>query len=243
MLWLIFAILTVAIIAILLFPLLKRVPDEPSLRVDYDIVVYRNQLAEIEQEIERGLLTETQADAARAEIYRRMLAAEDALKTIHVAPGYRLEIAAADPLVGNPVAQPDQPKGRGLKLQPSPVKEIAVIFDDKIPHVREGAYRLLRPIAIDRRQRIGAMKQLLREGRSRLDSGIWIVLLPEGTRVNPGERVSFYRGGAALAHAHRCLLDARRAGHALHQLATRPAVQLPCPARVPGQDDFDAHRG
>jgi cytochrome c-type biogenesis protein CcmH len=78
MLWLIFAILTVAIIAILLFPLMKRVPDDTSLRVDYDIVVYRNQLAEIEQEIERGLLTGTQADAARAEIYRRMLAAEDA---------------------------------------------------------------------------------------------------------------------------------------------------------------------
>jgi cytochrome c-type biogenesis protein CcmH len=78
MLWLIFAILTVVVIAVLLLPFLKRVPDEAPLRVDYDIVVYRNQLAEIDQEIERGLLTEGQADAARAEVHRRMLAAEDA---------------------------------------------------------------------------------------------------------------------------------------------------------------------
>ena len=78
MLWLIFAALTVAVLAVLLFPLLKKASDEPPPRVDYDIVVYRNQLTEIEQEIDRGLLTAAQADAARAEVHRRMLAAEDA---------------------------------------------------------------------------------------------------------------------------------------------------------------------
>ena len=78
MLWLIFALLTLAILAILLYPLLKGGTSEAAPRVDYDIVVYRNQLAEIDQEIERGLLSEEQAEAARAEVYRRMLAAEDA---------------------------------------------------------------------------------------------------------------------------------------------------------------------
>jgi cytochrome c-type biogenesis protein CcmH len=82
MLWLIFAILTLVILAGLLGPLLRRASNEAPPRVDYDIVVYRHQLTEIEQEIERGLLTEAQADAARAEVHRRMLAAEDAeLKT------------------------------------------------------------------------------------------------------------------------------------------------------------------
>lgn len=81
MLWAILAILCLAVVALLAVPLLKSGADAPA-RVDYDIVVYRSQLAEIEQEIERGLLTAEQADAARAEIYRRMLAAEDAeLKT------------------------------------------------------------------------------------------------------------------------------------------------------------------
>jgi cytochrome c-type biogenesis protein CcmH len=86
MLWLIFAILTLVILAILLGPLLRGTSDEAPPRVDYDIVVYRNQLTEIEQEIERGLLTEAQADAARAEVHRRMLAAEDAELKIPVKP-------------------------------------------------------------------------------------------------------------------------------------------------------------
>jgi cytochrome c-type biogenesis protein CcmH len=41
-------------------------------------VVYRSQLAEIDTELAEGLLTAEQAEAARAEVHRRMLAAEDA---------------------------------------------------------------------------------------------------------------------------------------------------------------------
>jgi len=41
-----------------------------------------------------------------------VLTAEDAIKTIKVAPGYRLEIVAADPLVGDPVAATYGPDGR-----------------------------------------------------------------------------------------------------------------------------------
>lgn len=66
------------------------------------------------------------------------------------------------------------------------------------------AYGLLRPIAIDRSQRVGALRHLLREGKSRLADGIWVVLLPEGTRVGPGEQLPFHRGGAALAHSAKC---------------------------------------
>ncbi|MGA7713014.1 MAG: c-type cytochrome biogenesis protein CcmI [Rhizomicrobium sp.] len=78
LLWIIFAIITLAVIAILIVPLLGGAGADAPARVDYDIVVYRDQLAEIDQEIERGLLTESEAEAARAEIHRRMLAAEDA---------------------------------------------------------------------------------------------------------------------------------------------------------------------
>ena len=78
MLWLVFAIITLGVVAILIVPLLGRARADAPPRVDYDIVVYRDQLAEIDQEVERGLLTESEAEAARAEIHRRMLAAEDA---------------------------------------------------------------------------------------------------------------------------------------------------------------------
>ena len=81
MLWAIFAILCLAVLAVLIVPVLKGVKDARA-RVDYDIVVYRSQLAEIDQEIEEGLLSPEQAEAARTEVHRRMLAAEDAeLKT------------------------------------------------------------------------------------------------------------------------------------------------------------------
>ena len=86
MLWFVCAILILAIIAVLLVPLLRSTSDEALPRVDYDIVVYRNQLTEIEQEIERSLLTKTQADAARTEVHRRMLAAEDAELKMPVKP-------------------------------------------------------------------------------------------------------------------------------------------------------------
>ena len=41
-----------------------------------------------------------------------VLTAEDAIKTIKVAPGYRVEVVAADPLVGDPVAATYGPDGR-----------------------------------------------------------------------------------------------------------------------------------
>ena len=78
MLWLFFIILILVSIAVVLLPFLRGDAKEAPERVDYDIVVYRSQLAEIDQEIETGLLTPDQADAARAEVHRRMLAAEDA---------------------------------------------------------------------------------------------------------------------------------------------------------------------
>ena len=77
MIWVVLVLLSLVVVAILLVPFLRST-SELRRRADYDIVVYRSQLAEIDQEIEEGLLTAEQADAARAEVHRRMLAAEDA---------------------------------------------------------------------------------------------------------------------------------------------------------------------
>ena len=60
------------------------------------------------------------------------------------------------------------------------------------------AFALLKPIAIDRKRKMGALKQLLKQGNERLNNGIWVTLFPEGTRSS-GRRTSFQRGGAALA--------------------------------------------
>jgi cytochrome c-type biogenesis protein CcmH len=78
MLWIIGFIILICTVAGLVIPLLRKTADNGPARVDYDITVYRNQLTEIDQDIERGILTKDQAAAARTEIHRRMLAAEDA---------------------------------------------------------------------------------------------------------------------------------------------------------------------
>lgn len=63
------------------------------------------------------------------------------------------------------------------------------------------ALALLRPIAIDRGAGRVAIEQVIEQGRERLQSGIWVVVFPEGTRMAPGTRRRYGIGGAALAAA------------------------------------------
>ena len=60
-------------LGLLLVPLLLR-RERAQSRDAYNLAVYRDQLAEIERDIDRGLLSAEQATAARAEIGRRILA-------------------------------------------------------------------------------------------------------------------------------------------------------------------------
>ena len=80
MLRLTFAALTLAVLALLLWPLLRR-QSAVAPHGDFDVAVYRDQLAEIDKDLERRLLSPAQAEAARTEIQRRMLAAADAAET------------------------------------------------------------------------------------------------------------------------------------------------------------------
>lgn len=61
------------------------------------------------------------------------------------------------------------------------------------------ALAMLRPIAIDRSAGRDAMSQVLEQGAARLQSGCWVVIFPEGTRVPAGTRRRYKIGGAMLA--------------------------------------------
>lgn len=61
------------------------------------------------------------------------------------------------------------------------------------------AFWVTNPIAIDRAQRMSALRHIVAEGRKRLAQGFWVSLFPEGTRVPVGEVGRFQRGGAMLA--------------------------------------------
>jgi 1-acyl-sn-glycerol-3-phosphate acyltransferase len=58
---------------------------------------------------------------------------------------------------------------------------------------------LMKPIAIDRSAGHRAVEQIIHQGRARLESGQWVVIFPEGTRVPKGKRRKYGLGGAVLA--------------------------------------------
>lgn len=55
------------------------------------------------------------------------------------------------------------------------------------------------PIAIDRSAGREALKQMVTQGRDRLQQGFWVVIFPEGTRIAPGKKGKYHIGGAWLA--------------------------------------------
>ena len=59
-------------------------------------------------------------------------------------------------------------------------------------------------IAIDRNAGRNAVKQVVEQGKARLASGRWVVIFPEGTRVQPGTKGRYKLGGGFLAAASGC---------------------------------------
>jgi cytochrome c-type biogenesis protein CcmH len=113
--------LTSLALAMLLAPLIRR-RRSPASRDAYNLAVYRDQLAEIERDLARGVLAESEAEAARAEIARRILAlkpAEDETpaganpRAVAIVVILLLPIAAGALYwqLGSP-ALPDQPFGQ-----------------------------------------------------------------------------------------------------------------------------------
>ena len=55
------------------------------------------------------------------------------------------------------------------------------------------------PIAINRSEGREAVKQLLRQGKERMEAGFCVVIFPEGTRIPYGKRGKYKIGGSLLA--------------------------------------------
>jgi cytochrome c-type biogenesis protein CcmH len=76
MLWLGLLLFTLGAIAAIIVPLLRRGPAPAPPRAAFDRAVYRDQLDEIARDVARGTLDADQANAARLEIERRLLATD-----------------------------------------------------------------------------------------------------------------------------------------------------------------------
>lgn len=77
-------VLTLAVLAVVVLPLLRGVRTVAD-RGDFDRAVYRDQLAELDRDLARGLIGQREAQAAQVEIQRRLLAT-DASQKEAVAP-------------------------------------------------------------------------------------------------------------------------------------------------------------
>src|SRR3954466_5273252 len=91
-LWFVFAMMTAAAVFAVLWPL-GRGPR--ALREGNESTVYKDQLAEIERDVAAGLIGSSEAEAARIEIGRRLLAADDAEREVPASSNIRLRRAVA----------------------------------------------------------------------------------------------------------------------------------------------------
>jgi len=80
MLWILFALMTAAAIFAVLWPLGRKAG---AARTGSDLLVYQDQLEEIDRDRGAGLIGDAEAEAARIEVSRRLLAAADAQATAH----------------------------------------------------------------------------------------------------------------------------------------------------------------
>ena len=100
-LWFVFALMTAAAVFAVLWPLGRgsRPHSDSS-----EAAVYKDQLTEIDRDVAAGLIGAPEAEAARVEIGRRLLAATDHRRDPPVASNLRLRRAAAIvALVGLPI--------------------------------------------------------------------------------------------------------------------------------------------
>ena len=82
MLWILIATMTAAAVLAVLWPLIRRAKNTRS---GSDIEVYRDQLDEIERDLKFGQIGAAEAEAARIEVSRRLIAAAEMAGTITLA--------------------------------------------------------------------------------------------------------------------------------------------------------------
>lgn len=137
------AVLTAAVSIALLVPLYRSRagvaglagPDSSA----SEIAIYRDQLEEISRDVQRGVLAPAEAEAARTEISRRLLKADDQIEAVAREPKVNRMVATAAALLlipalsvgtylwlGKP-AQPDMPLVARMAAQPDPNDPAALV--------------------------------------------------------------------------------------------------------------------
>jgi cytochrome c-type biogenesis protein CcmH len=219
-LWLIFALMTLAAIAAVWWPLARR---QKSVRSGSDIAVYRDQLEEIGRDEAASRIGNVEAEAARIEVSRRLIAAAETAKAASLAaapasPGrYRWATLAAAivllPLgagitylsLGSPNLVPVSMNAAGQEPLPggieNTVAEVETYLENNPKNGR--GWELLAPVYL----RLGRFNDAVRARRNALeifgpdaarlgDLGEAIIMASNGV-VTPEAKSLFERANAA----------------------------------------------
>ena len=73
-----------------------------------------------------------------------------------------------------------------------------------VPLFGWGVGLVMRPIAVDRKAGGSMVKDVIAQGRNRIERGLWVTIFPEGTRMPPGETRRYGISGAAIAVETGC---------------------------------------
>lgn len=94
LIWIFFLILSVLAIFSVLFPFLRRTGTVAP-RSEYDLTVYKDQLEEIERDLDRNVISAQEADTARTEISRRILGASAQMEVEQSRQGLQISSTVA----------------------------------------------------------------------------------------------------------------------------------------------------
>jgi cytochrome c-type biogenesis protein CcmH len=208
MFWVFAALLCAFAAAAIVLPGLRR-PSTLGSRTDFDRAVYRDQLAEIARDVDRGVLTPEQAATARLEVERRLIATRDEPTTVQARhTGRVVQVALAALVVicagtlylglGSPAVR-DQPIA--TRVPPDAPKDLAEGADrlarrlEQNPDDGEGWLLLARTQAVLERHRAAAESyrhamELTGNAEAAAGYGEMLVLSSNGI-VTPAARDAF----------------------------------------------------
>lgn len=158
--WIVVSVLTAAVAVALLLPLM-RAEAKTDIPQSHDVEVYRDQLTELQRDQANGLISGDEAEFAKAEVARRLLAANEAVKAAAPVSGRRANrIAQAAVIVFLPLlglclylatGRPDLPDAPLAMRLANPGEDINILIAKAEQHLvqnpEDGAgWDLLAPI-------------------------------------------------------------------------------------------------
>ncbi|MCB1500446.1 MAG: c-type cytochrome biogenesis protein CcmI [Bauldia sp.] len=163
-LWIVMAVLAAAVSLTVLVPLFRSGRGALAM-ADQEVSVYRDQLGELDRDLERGVIAPAEAEAARTEIARRLIRADGARQTVRSSQSETpRRVAAATAVVAMPLLAlglyvslgnpglPDAPLAARLAAPPEQ-QDIAVLVAKVERHLAANpddlqGWRVLAPIYV-----------------------------------------------------------------------------------------------